>query len=197
MSDPERPPAGTPPGRTPLPSVPSQRSPTAHRGHTARIQHDAGAQAQRPQGQQLYQGRHDRRDDPRRSPQLHGREPKDQLHRAAAQQVADGGASGTQSCPAVPVSTFKDPVISISRGLVNCRHRPGSCRAAPRGSPKATSATEPRSRTGRRHRPRPERSLTGPVPCLGSLRETPVAIARKALPIRPPAASGAGRTRLA
>jgi hypothetical protein len=50
---------------------------------------------------------------------------------------------------------------------------------------------------GGRHRPRPERSLTGPVPYLGSLRETLVAIARKALPIRPPAASGAGRTGLA
>ena len=65
--------------------------------------------------------------------------------------------------------------------------RPGSCRAAPRGSQTATSGTGPRGQgLGGRHRPRPERSLTGPVPCLGSLRETPVAIARKALPIRPP-----------
>ena len=59
-----------------------------------------------------------------------------------------------------------------------------------RGTPRrATSATGLRGQgLGGRHRPRPERSLTGPVPCLGSLRETPVAIARKALPIRPPAA---------
>ena len=74
--------------------------------------------------------------------------------------------------------------------------RPGSAGGAA-GSPKATSATGPRGQgPGGRHRPRPERSLTEAVPCLGWLRETPVAIA-KTLPIRPPAASGAGRTGLA
>ncbi len=80
---------------------------------------------------QLHQGRHDRGGDPRRSPQLHGREPEGQLHRAAAQQVTGGGTSGTQGCPADrPVSTLSNPMILISRELVNHRAAARICASA-------------------------------------------------------------------